>query len=218
VRGCLTRLLGLALLLALAAGAWLYRAPLQAAWRRFRHHDVALQAAPSRDLAVRTERRIATLERADRPARLSLHQSEIQSLVHYELAPQLPGYLRDPRIQLQDGRVKVTARVPTAALPEFPGSSEIMGLLPDTADISTTGRLLPLDSGRVALTLDDLSAASIPLPSRLIPALLTRAGRRDEPGLPQNALAVTLPAGACTAFVSGDSLVLVTPAARTGCR
>ena len=47
------------------------------------------------------------------------------------------------------------------------------------------------------------------LPCRMVGAVLSRLGRRDEAGLPADALALPLPAGATNAYVRGDSLVLV---------
>src|SRR5690606_41604065 len=78
-------------------------------------------------------------------------------------------------------------------------------------------RLLSLSSPRPPRDLpsfptrrsSDLSVARVPLPARLIPPVLRRLGRKDEDGLPANAIAAPLPAGAGAAYVLGDSMVLV---------
>jgi hypothetical protein len=49
----------------------------------------------------------------------------------------------------------------------------------------------------------------VPLPRRIVPGALDRIGRRDEPGLPRDAIAVTLPPGVAAAYVRRDSLFLL---------
>jgi hypothetical protein len=85
----------------------------------------------------------------------------------------------------------------------------VAALLPDTTEVTVRGQLLPLDGGRVAFAIDEVTAAHIPLPRRIVPAALERLGRRDEPGLPRDALALPLPPGAAGAYVRADSLVLL---------
>jgi hypothetical protein len=75
--------------------------------------------------------------------------------------------------------------------------------------LTVTGRLLPLVDGRVAFAVDDVSAQRFPLPRRLVPGVLERLGRREEPGLPDDAMAVSLPPGIANAYVRRDSLVLL---------
>ena len=80
------------------------------------------------------------------------------------------------------------------------------------------GSFVPLDSTHVALEVHELSAASIPVPRRLIPTVLSRFRRSSSPDLAPNAVAVPLPPGISNVFVSGDSLVFVAsrPRNRTG--
>ena len=101
------------------------------------------------------------------------------------------------------------ARVPVDRLPSISEIGDAAAFLPDTAEVALTGRLLPLDEGRVALSIQEVKAARIPLPQRLVPRALQRLGRRDEPGLPRNALALPLPKGASSAYLDSDSLVLI---------
>jgi hypothetical protein len=102
--------------------------------------------------------------------------------------------------------------VPTdevAGMRSLGGTEEILSMLPDTTEVVAKGHLIPLGAGRVALSVDEVTAASIPLPARVIPRILTSIGRVDEPNLPEDALAVRLPAGVDNVFADGDSIVFM---------
>lgn len=214
---CLGRLVGLVLLIVLAAFAWVHRDRILAVWQDIHGHAEAAGSAASPELARRTERRIRQLVGGHRVRRLALGQAEVQSLVRYDMS-RLPLYLRYARIRISDGRLTVNARVPKAQMPRPKGSAAFLHLLPDTTDVRSHAEVLPLDSGRIALAVDDVTAARIPLPGRAIPVLLRSMGRHDEPGLPADAVPVRLPPGACSAYIHEDSLVLVASDPRTGCR
>jgi hypothetical protein len=94
-------------------------------------------------------------------------------------------------------------------LPQLSELGEAAAFLPDTTEVGVTGQLLPLRAGRVALAVDQVRAARIPLPKRLVPGALRKLGRKAEPGLPADALALPLPPGVDAAYVRGDSLVFL---------
>lgn len=207
--GCLRRTVSLVLFAVLAvavAGAWLYRERLQTAWHELRGGDTVVQ--PSPELADEAGIKLDELGDGSR-ASASLSAAELESLLLYRYPGMLPAFLDSPRVELDDDRVRLRARMPLDMLPGTDGFGEVAAFLPDTADLLVSGRLLPLDSGRVAFAVDDVSAARVPLPSRLFPGALTRLGRRDEPGLPADAFAVRLPPGVAAAYIRRDSLVLL---------
>jgi hypothetical protein len=72
-----------------------------------------------------------------------------------------------------------------------------------------SGQLIPLQENRVGIAIDELTAARIPLPRGMIPAILRRLGRHDEPGLPPDAFGMALPPGATNAYIRGDSLIFM---------
>lgn len=209
--GCMRRIALLVVLVALVAGGWLFRAELLGLWQNLRSDEPAAVASP--ELAERAERKLATMNEPGAPDRVSLNSAEIQSLVAYRMAESLPGFILTPTVTVDEGRLRVHARVPTeevSGMRGIGGSEEILSMLPDTTEVHASGHLIPLGDGRVALAIDEVSAASIPLPKRYIPRLLERAGRVDEPGLPREALAVRLPSGVRNAYAHGDSIVFVT--------
>lgn len=208
--GCLRRAGAGVILLVLLAGAWYFRSDLVGLWQRFASRNEPATASPA--LAEHAEEKLLELHDEDGSGRVALTEPELQSLLRYRLASGLPAYVLSPTVRLGDGRVRVEARVPmdqVRGLPGVPGSGEIVDMLPDTTDVEARGHLIPLSEGRVALSVDEVSAAKIPLPERVIPALLRQMGRVDEPGLPETALAVSLPPGAARAYVHQDSLVFL---------
>lgn len=205
VRGCLGRLLGLALFLALLAAAWFYRAEMVGLWKSVRHQE----AVVSPDLAAEADRKLAALGAPEGRDRVALHQAELQSLIDYRWAGFLPPDVARPRIALKDGRVTLEGGVATARFSRIAELRDILAILPDTTTLRAVGTFTPVASGRVALEIHELGAAGIPVPDRLIPPILRRFRGGGEPGLAPNAVAVPLPPGVRTLYVSGDSLVFV---------
>ena len=202
------KLIGFLFLVMVLAVGWLQRDRLRA-W--FGRADAVTEAEiqPSPQLAEIAEAKLESLTEG-RSASIALHAAELESLLRYRFIQLLPAFVASPRIELEHGRIEVKARVPVDHLPTLSELGEAASFLPDTADVGVTARLLPLDSGRVALSIESVSAAGIPLPDRLVPKALSQLGRRNEPGLPRNAVAVPLPPGIAAAYLRGDSLVLTT--------
>ena len=204
---CVHRVIALAMLLALLAGAWLYRDHLARLWREARGIEESA-VVPTPELAAIAENKIEELRNGTRTS-VALSQVELQSLIDYRFQGALPAFLAHPTVELEGDIVRLRARVPIDKLPRVEGLSEITDFLPDTTDFAIAAKLLPLDSGRVAFGIDQVSAARVPLPRRIVPGALDRIGRKDEPGLPRDAIAVTLPPGVAAAYVRRDSLFLL---------
>jgi hypothetical protein len=202
------------------AVGWLNRDRIEAIWRKARV-EVPVVAAPAEpevtpEIAERAQRKLDALRKRD-VDHIALSEQEVRSLLAHRYAQLLPAFVDSPRVDLEGSRIRLRARVPVDKLPRVSDLGEAAALLPDTAELDFTGQVLPLDSGRVALAVDEVSAAKIPLPKRLVPGALTRLGRKDEPGLPADAVALPLPPGAGAAYVRADSLVFLSrPAQRTG--
>ena len=208
--GCMRRIVALVIVLALLVAAWVFRAELIGAWQNLRGGAEPELASP--ELAERAQRKLASLNDDDPPARVSLSSAELQSLVTYRMAESLPSFILDPVVTVEEGDLRVSARVPTdqvAGVRGIGGSQEILSMLPDTTEVQARAHLIPLGVGRVGLAVDEVSAASIPLPSRAIPRILESVGRRDEGDLPPEALGLDLPDGVASAFTHGDSIVFV---------
>lgn len=199
------RVLILVLLAAGAAVVWLARDELADFWAGLRGDSTEV----SPELAARADDKLASLGEEAGPASVALNESELQSLIEYRWAGFLPADVADPRVGVSDGRVSLRANVATARFGEVSELREIVAFLPDTTSLHAVGSFVPLDSGRVALQVHELGAASIPVPRQLIPRVLSRFRGSGGPGVAPNAVAVPLPPGISNVFVSGDSVVFV---------
>lgn len=203
--GCFSRTFVLALLIVLAAVGWFNRHELGAAWDRL----TGAEGRASPELAAQADEKLASLGATDGVARVALAQDELQSLIEYRWGGFLPADVVDPRVAVSDGRVTLEGSVATARFGEIAELREILSFLPDTASLRAVGSFVPLDSGHVGLEIHELGAAGIPVPRRLIPNVLGKFRRGDVPGLGSNALAVPLPPGVRSVYVSGDSMVFL---------
>ena len=207
-RGCLGRLIALGLVVIILALAWFNRDRLVGLWEQFRGGETEV----SQELAVRADQKLASLGEGGGAGRVALNEAELQSLIQYRWAGFLPPDVVNPKVGLGDGQVTLEAGVATARFEQVSELRDIIAFLPDTAGLRAVGSFVPLDSEHVALEVHELGAASIPVPSPLIPVVLSRFRGSGEPGLAPNAVAVPLPPGIENVFVSGDSLVFVAAA------
>jgi len=213
LRGCLGSI-GLSVVVVGAAyGGWKWGPtvfpPLQA-WLGEVAAETPPERAPSAGIAEAILDRIDTFRQAEGDgARLELDGVDLSSLIQYSLPGIIPPGVENPKVELDGGKVLLSARVATAAFPDLPAMDEIAGLLPDTVDIRIRGALVPFGPSMSALYVERVDAERIPLPSRIIPGILSALGRRDVEGLPSEAMAIPLPAGLDRAFVEGNRLILL---------
>jgi hypothetical protein len=165
------------------------------------------QATP--ELAERTLDLFERFRAGEAGDRLVLGGTELSAVVRYSLPGIVPRGITAPTIELDKGRVRLSARVAVEAFPDLPRLDQIIGLLPDTILIEIRGSLVPLDQRHMALLVDRLQAARIPIPTRLVAEVLKAFGRSRPASLPDDALEVPLPDGLRSAFVQRDSLVLL---------
>jgi hypothetical protein len=202
-QGFLARVLLLLALVLVAVGAWL-------AWPRVRERPESADGARVEASPALAE---ATLDRFERfradGGVLALGDAEISSLLRYALPGILPPGVTDPDVRLVGSDVTLSARVATAAFPDLPALEPVVGMLPDTVSVKMEGTLLQFGKESLAFRVGHIEAASIPLPDRLVPEVLTGLGRTHRGGLPENALHVPLPAGIDSVWVERDSLVLL---------
>lgn len=213
LRGCLVTAGTAAVVLVVAWGGWRYGGEVFPRIERWVAASTPAQAAgepPSREIADEALERFnafRTEGRADSTLRLSA--VELTSIVRYSLLEFMPEGVREPTVEFEGDRIVLSALVALDAFPEMPGMQEVESLLPDTVRIRMRSSLLRLDGEHAALVFDSVEASGIPLPDRVIPAILESLGRTDRPGLPRSALAVPLPSGIGTAYAADGALVFV---------
>ena len=204
--GCLRRIASLVVLLVVAGAVWLYWGDdIQAAIDGRGGGDRPALAGP--ELADATMRRIAEL--AETPGgRIALSEAELQSLVDHEYRAMIPAFLASPRVRVDDNTVRLSGRVSTAFIEEYVDLGDAAAFLPDTADVAVRGHLIPAESGRVGLSVEQVSAARIPLPDALVGRLLRSAGAGSDAALGDDVIPISLPEPLESAYVHGDSVVL----------
>ncbi len=220
--GCAKRIVTLAVIVALAFAAWHYRANLVAAWDSRSNPSEAwsrLLGAPaaasttSPEEAARTARvKLDALTGPHPPARTALSSAELQALVHRLITPDMPRWVDSTRVELEGNQFRVSGRVPADRIPQVKELGEVAGLLPDTPEVAVKGQLLPLPGGGAALAVDQVTAAHIPVPHRLIPAVV-RSLKRPGDTSPPDQLRLPLPRSVSSAYVRNDSLILLSAGA-----
>jgi hypothetical protein len=214
-KGCRSGCFNAVFLLVLVAGAgvaWVGWGDemAEAAQRALGMGDGAAGPVPSPQLARATLERFDALREGSAPeGRLILGGAELSSVVRYSLPGYLPDGVHEPTVDFRGQEMLLSARVAVSSFPDLPALGEVLGLLPDTVDIEMAGSLLSFDGGRTALMVRKVEASRIPLPGRVVPGILGALGRTEVEGLPDNAMAIRLPAGIGRAFVEDDHLVLV---------
>jgi len=177
-------------------------------WLGLSTQDAEEELVASPELADSVMGRVQGLRRGDGPGHLALRDDELTSILQFSASGLIPDGVTNPRVTLKDGRVHFRARVVLSSFPDLPDLGPVIGLLPDTLDVALEAAMMPFGDGKAALLIHSLEAARIPLPRRLVPEILSAMGRRDRPGLPPEALLVSLPQGLGSAYILTDSLIL----------
>ncbi len=175
--------------------------------------DVVASAPPEREpspaIADSALDRIAALRAGEAGDRLALGEVELSSVLRHALPGVLPPGVVHPTVDLEGESVWLSARVELAAIPDLSAAGDLVGLLPDTVNMRLRGTLLPFSEGWTAFQVERVEAERFPLPSRLVPGILTALGRRDREGLPARALAIPLPDGLERVYVDEGRLILL---------
>ncbi len=211
ILGCLRRIVSLVVLAAIVFLIWQYRSKIMATWQRFRG-EKPVAAAPPVDVERTAQAKYAALASTAPPPRVALSEDELQALLRTRFAGVLPRWVDSARIRLEGEQVRLSGRVPVDHLPEIKSIGEVAGLLPDTTEVAVKGQVIPLGRGRVALAVDQVTAAHVPLPRRLIPQIMAglKQGLPAGATVPADALLRPLPRTIASAYVRNDSLVLMT--------
>jgi hypothetical protein len=191
----------LVVVVVLGALAWMFRDRIPGfGGRSVEYTEVSPEAAAS------AEAKIERLRTHGDTVRLTA--VELASLLRYRVADQYPHLLSNPSIAMAGDTLRLGGSVPTETLPNLQQFERIRPFLPDTTRIDMEGRLLTREPGRAAIELEEVAVAGIPVPQRYYADVLDRLGRRDEAGLPANAIEFPLPSGVGSAWVDRGQLVL----------
>jgi len=171
--------------------------------------ECAENGQPSVSLSDLTMDRFERLRWGESDDKLVLAGVEVSSVVRYAIPGIVPLGLLEPRVEFEEEKVRLFAFLVAEKFPGLPKLDEIIGLLPDTITVEMQGMIAPLDQGHFSLIINRLWMAKIPIPSSLIPVILTTFGREGRRALPRNALLIPKPDGIESVFVRTDSLFLL---------
>jgi hypothetical protein len=181
--------------------AWAFRDDLLQRWNpAVEYTEVSPEAAAS------AEEKLERLRTRGDTVRLS--EVELASYLRFRLAEQYSDLLRNPAAGMAGDTIRLGGSLPTERLPNLQELERVRAFLPDTTRVDIAGRLTTQQPGRGVIEIGEVAVAGVPVPPRYYPSVLERIGRRDEPGLAENALAFPLPQGVGTARVEGGYLIL----------
>lgn len=205
LRSCLGRTVILLLLVAGAAAAWIWGPELYPPLGRLLDRE---GEEPTPELAERTLDRLEDFRAGEAGDRMALGSTEITSVLRFALPGLLPTGVGEPRVRIENGRIRVDARVAREAFPRLPDLGAVVGMLPDTVPLALEATLAPAGAERAHLVVHSVEVSRIPVPDRFIPPILAALGRQDRTGVPPDAMLVPLPSGLASAHLQRDSLVL----------
>lgn len=175
---------------------------------------VPAQATPDASNEPTAQLADSTLDRFERfrsgrdGDRLALSGREISSVVRFAIPGLIPPGVSEPTVDLEQGRVHLKARLAVAAFPQLSRLGVIMGMLPDTVPLEIEGSLVPADQEYMALKVDTVALAYVPIPKSMVEEVLKGLHRRGPPTMSPDALPVPIPDGVKSVYVQRDSLVL----------
>lgn len=164
---------------------------------------------PTRELADSTLRRFERFRQGKGGDHLALSGRDLSSVVRYSMPGLVPPGVSDPTVVLEQGRVRLEARVAVASFPPLARLRAVMGVLPDTVPLELEGALVPTDQEYMMFLVDRVEVAHLPIPKSMVAELLKSLGRQAPPSMPPDALPVPIPDGVKSVYVQRDSLVLV---------
>ena len=202
--GCFRRLGCLVFLLILGVFAWFNRGRLEETYRRYAGDRVSSSSNAvtttggweplTAGKATRGKGRVEALSSRSGPVFANLSAGEAASYIFLEAAKQLPSSSQDISSSVKGDRLYVRANVD---LKDFGGVTALgpfAGLLGARDTVQLGGVIHVLRPGVGEFQVQDVKIGSFPIPSAVIPKLISRIRKGTIPdGIASNALPMKLP-------------------------
>lgn len=165
------------------------------------------------EVATKAMDRLRLFRTGNAGEELELDADEITAVLRHAIPGVVPAGVSEPRVSLEDGGVRITARVAAAAFPGTPMLAPLLGVLPDTLDVDVRGTVVR-DVGGLAFRIDRVTAEHVPLPDGVVASVvasLAESGAATVVGPGRDewpTLRLAWPSGISSLYVSGDRLVL----------
>lgn len=195
--------LGFLLLVGVLLAGWLSRDTI-ASW--LAGFEIGYGAQPSERLAERAEDKVDRLFRVGLTDPVRFSEAELQSLLTYRALPTFPAGIEDPRVDVQDSVVVLSALILPAEL-ESSGPDAIMSLLADTSRVISA--MVPsIDRpGWLTVEIESLQVGALVVPSLMVPMVL-EALRAQGFSTSGGAVVSPVPRDVGSVEIDGDDVVL----------
>jgi hypothetical protein len=199
LRGCFSMIGSAVLVVVLLIAGWFYRDEIEryargTASRLFNRDEatVELAGATSPELAEQAERKIIALGQGE-AHEITLSAEELSGWIEHRLVGYFPEYISDVTTSVESDQLELTGRVATRSVPGLDGLGPAVAFLPDTADVTTSGRLDGLEPGRGVYYIENMHIGSLPFPDAWRDDLMAEIKGGTNGDLPVNAVAFDLP-------------------------
>ncbi|HEX3868277.1 MAG TPA: hypothetical protein VHV78_16045 [Gemmatimonadaceae bacterium] len=193
--GCIARLGCLALLVALAAGAWFTRS----AWmpERYRPHVAAARDTAWKPITTAgAERTRVALDKLSQPsgqAFQTLSAADLASFAFRAISPSVAQDADSVSARVVGESVSLRAVVQTAELRSSGSLGSLSGLLGEREPVRLTGTVRVIHPGLAEFIVQSLDVRSVPIPASMIPTLIKYVSRARVAGLSENGLPLPIP-------------------------
>lgn len=203
--GCFRRLGCLVILLILGVFAWFNRDRLEATYRRYAggppSADTSAVIRVTGDWEALSpakgavgERKVGSLSARTGPSYVNLSASEAASYILKSVVSQLPGESQQATSSVKGDRLYVRANI---SLKEIGGAKvlgPLGGLLGDRDTVQLGGTIRVLRAGVGEFNVKEIRVGSFPVPSAVIPRLVSRLRKGEMPaGIANDALLMKMP-------------------------
>jgi hypothetical protein len=170
-----------------------------------RADDSAYAAAISPEAAAAAEEKLRRLGAGEE---VRLTDSEVNSLFRYRPEVWSLGGMKSPMVRMRGDTLWLSGAVDPEYLPPHPALDAVRMILPDTVRVDLAGTVAPFNERNAAVEVGSVEIAGMPFPARYFPEIIARLGFPEQPGLPERAVALPLPAGIRSARVADGELIL----------
>lgn len=214
--GCFRRLGCLVFLIILAILAWFNRDRLESIYRRYagdpRADTAAVATAAweplSAEKAAKGRSAVESLRTQRGPAYATLTAAEASSYIFQE-SKHLPAALEETTSSIRNDRLYVRANIALRDLGADRALGPLAGMVSGRDTVQLGGTMRVLSPGVGEFRIKDVRIGSFPVPSSVIPRLMSSMRRGTMPdGLSDDALPMTLPDYIGDIRISGDRITV----------
>lgn len=197
---------GCALLVALlAAGAWMARDSIGNWMGRL---ELGTSGEPSERLADRAEEKLNRIAQAGLTDEVRFSEAELQSLLTFRSGPALPPGVEDPRVDVQDSIIVLSARLRPDSLDGFSAPDALRSTMGDTTRV--IAGLVPSRGGasETLLRVRSLQLGAFVVPPLMLP-MIVRSLEQQGVKVRDGAIVVPSFPGVDEIRIEGDDVVLM---------